>query len=152
MVDLASMRDAIVGQEAQADQINPEIWVDLAYWPQCSVDFYGCKIQPGSQYEPGSLSVTMSYEFSRGAEKSFDNYRAVPPCYGTSIRPISNFSVMSLLKRMANSIQTVCFGTDSHTTMINGIEGVPELGCWWDWAGAAMLVNLFPSSRWLVFV
>ncbi|WP_108669281.1 aconitate hydratase AcnA [Peribacillus acanthi] len=126
VVDLASMRKAMADLGGNPDLINPEITVDLVIDHSVQVDKAGTM---------DSLNVNMDLEFERNAEryqflswaqKSFDNYRAVPPATGI-VHQVN-------LEYLANVVQTVetengefeaypdsLVGTDSHTTMINGI-------------------------------
>ncbi|WP_163102200.1 aconitate hydratase AcnA [Peribacillus alkalitolerans] len=126
VVDLASMRKAMADLGGNPDLINPEITVDLVIDHSVQVDKSGTM---------DSLNVNMDLEFERNAEryqflswaqKSFDNYRAVPPATGI-VHQVN-------LEYLANVVLTVetengefeaypdsLVGTDSHTTMINGI-------------------------------
>jgi aconitate hydratase len=126
VVDLASLRKAMADIGGDPDKINPEIPVDLVIDHSVQVDKYGTN---------DSLSFNMDLEFERNAErykflswaqKAFDNYRAVPPATGI-VHQVN-------LEYLANVVHEVedengeliafpdtLFGTDSHTTMINGI-------------------------------
>ncbi|WP_028390746.1 aconitate hydratase AcnA [Bacillus cihuensis] len=126
VVDLASLRGAMAALGEDPDKINPEIPVDLVIDHSVQVDKAGTL---------DSLAVNMDLEFERNAEryqflswaqKSFNNYRAVPPATGI-VHQVN-------LEYLANVVQSVdtpngdlevypdsVFGTDSHTTMINGI-------------------------------
>lgn len=126
VVDLASLRNAMASLGEDPDKINPEIPVDLVIDHSVQVDKAGTL---------DSLEVNMDLEFARNteryqflswAQKSFDNYRAVPPATGI-VHQVN-------LEYLANVVQAVptatdefevypdsVFGTDSHTTMINGI-------------------------------
>lgn len=82
VVDLASLRKAMVDMGGSPDQINPEVPVDLVIDHSVQVDAYG---------SPDALRVNMEMEFDRNmeryeflhwAQKAFDNYRAVPPATG----------------------------------------------------------------------
>ncbi|WP_374722260.1 aconitate hydratase AcnA [Peribacillus tepidiphilus] len=126
VVDLASMRKAMADLGGDPDKINPEITVDLVIDHSVQVDKAGT---------PDALRVNMDLEFERNAEryqflswaqKAFDNYRAVPPATGI-VHQVN-------LEYLANVVHAVegengefeaypdtLVGTDSHTTMINGI-------------------------------
>jgi len=126
VVDLASLRKAMADMGGDPDKINPEIPVDLVIDHSVQVDRAGTD---------DALEYNMDLEFQRNAErykflswaqKSFDNYRAVPPATGI-VHQVN-------LEYLANVVHTVengdgeteafpdtLVGTDSHTTMINGI-------------------------------
>src|SRR5690625_1720466 len=82
VVDLASLRKAMVDMGGNSDDINPEVPVDLVIDHSVQVDQYGT---------PNALQANMELEFERNAEryeflhwaqKAFENYRAVPPATG----------------------------------------------------------------------
>src|SRR5699024_10707234 len=82
VVDLASLRKAVLNMEGNPNSINPEVPVDLVIDHSVQVDQYG---------SPGALQANMELEFERNieryqflhwAQKAFANYRAVPPATG----------------------------------------------------------------------
>ncbi|MFS0646676.1 aconitate hydratase AcnA [Siminovitchia sp. 179-K 8D1 HS] len=126
VVDLAALRKAMADLGGNAEKINPEIPVDLVIDHSVQVDTYG---------KPEALQINMDYEFERNAEryeflswaqKAFDNYRAVPPATG-----IVHQVNLEYLANVVHAIETpdgdyeaypdTLVGTDSHTTMINGV-------------------------------
>ena len=145
VVDLASMRDAIVGQGGQANQINPEIPVDLVIDHSVQVDFYGCDIALEANMNQEFVRNNERYEFLKWAEKSFDNYRAVPPATGIIHQVNIEFLSDVIIEKDGQLYPDSMFGTDSHTTMINGI-GVLGWGVGGIEAEAAMLgeASYFP--------
>ena len=145
VVDLASMRDAIVGQGGQADQINPEIPVDLVIDHSVQVDFYGCDTALEANMTQEFVRNNERYEFLKWAEKSFDNYRAVPPATGIIHQVNIEFLSDVIIEKDGQLYPDSMFGTDSHTTMINGI-GVLGWGVGGIEAEAAMLgeASYFP--------
>lgn len=126
VVDLASLRKAMADLGGDPDKINPEKTVDLVIDHSVQVDAYG---------SADSLRVNMDYEFERNAEryqflswaqKSFNNYRAVPPA--TGIVHQVNLEYLADVVHVAQTADgeleaypDTLVGTDSHTTMINGI-------------------------------
>ncbi|MFB9762383.1 aconitate hydratase AcnA [Ectobacillus funiculus] len=125
VVDLASLRKAMADLGGDPDKINPEITVDLVIDHSVQVDKAGTE---------DSLQFNMDLEFKRNeerykflswAQKSFDNYRAVPPATGIVhqvnleyLAPVVHVQeVDGALVAYPDSL----VGTDSHTTMINGI-------------------------------
>ncbi|WP_018392828.1 aconitate hydratase AcnA [Bacillus sp. 37MA] len=126
VVDLASLRKAMADIGGDPQVINPEIPVDLVIDHSVQVDAYGT---------PAALERNMVLEFDRNAEryeflswaqKAFDNYRAVPPATG-----IVHQVNLEYLANVVHAVETTegefeaypdtLVGTDSHTTMINGI-------------------------------
>ncbi|MEK5063939.1 MULTISPECIES: aconitate hydratase AcnA [Cytobacillus] len=126
VVDLASLRKAMADMGGDPDKINPEKPVDLVIDHSVQVDRYGT---------PDSLEANMELEFERNAEryqflswaqKAFDNYRAVPPATGIVHQVNLEFlaNVVHALETTEGDYETfpdTLVGTDSHTTMINGI-------------------------------
>ncbi|GAA0315113.1 aconitate hydratase AcnA [Bacillus carboniphilus] len=126
VVDLASLRKAIADLGGNPDQINPEIPVDLVIDHSVQVD------KAGTQ---DSLKVNMDLEFERNAEryqflswakKAFNNYQAVPPATGIVHQVNLEFlaNVVHAVENAEGEIEAypdTLVGTDSHTTMINGI-------------------------------
>lgn len=142
IVDLAAMRDAMANLGGDPKKINPLCQVDLVIDHSVMVDVYGT---------PDSLAKNTSIEFSRNKERygflrwgqdSLSNFRVVPP--GTGIVHQVNLEYLASVvftKEMPDA--TYCFpdtviGTDSHTTMINGL-GVLGWGVGGIEAEAAML-------------
>ncbi len=126
VVDLASLRKAMADMGGDPDKINPEIPVDLVIDHSVQVDRYGT---------PEALQANMDLEFERNAEryqflswaqKAFKNYRAVPPATGivhqVNLEYLAN--VVHAVETTEGDFETypdTLVGTDSHTTMINGI-------------------------------
>ncbi len=126
VVDLASLRKAMADMGGNPDSINPEKTVDLVIDHSVQVDFYG---------SDSALDANMDLEFERNAEryqflswaqKAFNNYRAVPPA--TGIVHQVNLEYLADVVHVAEgeegqfeAFPDTLVGTDSHTTMINGI-------------------------------
>lgn len=126
VVDLASLRSAMNEMGGNPDKINPAIPVDLVIDHSVQVDKYGTA---------SALQANMDLEFERNAERynflkwaqtSYDNFRAVPPATGIVhqvnleyLAPIVhvNEGTDGTLETFPDSV----VGTDSHTTMINGL-------------------------------
>ena len=126
VVDLASLRKAMAELGGDPDKINPEIPVDLVIDHSVQVDKAGTI---------DSLDANMDLEFERNAEryqflswaqKSFNNYRAVPPATGI-VHQVNLEYLANVVHAVENPngdfevFPDTVFGTDSHTTMINGI-------------------------------
>lgn len=145
VVDLASMRDAIVANGGDAELINPEIPVDLVIDHSVQVDFFGCDTALEDNINLEFKRNNERYEFLKWAEKSFDNYRAVPPATGIIHQVNIEFLSNVVIEKDGMLYPDSMFGTDSHTTMINGI-GVLGWGVGGIEAEAAMLgeASFFP--------
>lgn len=125
VVDLAAMRDAIKNLGGDPDKINPLSPVDLVIDHSVQIDFFGDKDSFRKNVELEMQRNQERYEFLRWGQKAFNNFRVVPP--GTGICHQVN------LEYLAQTVWTIdiggrtvaypdtCVGTDSHTTMINGL-------------------------------
>lgn len=126
VVDLASLRKAMSDMGGNPQKINPAIPVDLVVDHSVQVDEFG---------SPNSLRRNMELEFERNlerykflnwAQKSLDNYRAVPPATGI-VHQVNLEYLANVVQENVNSHgEKVAYpdslvGTDSHTTMINGL-------------------------------
>ncbi|MGT2948705.1 aconitate hydratase AcnA [Streptococcus devriesei] len=145
VVDLASMRDAVVKNGGDPDLINPEIPVDLVIDHSVQVDFFGNDKAFDKNIELEFQRNNERYEFLKWAEKSFKNYRAVPPATGIIHQVNIEFLSDVIIEKDGFVYPDSMFGTDSHTTMINGI-GVLGWGVGGIEAEAAMLgeASYFP--------
>lgn len=145
VVDLASMRDAIVENGGKAELINPEIPVDLVIDHSVQVDSYGCSTSLEDNINLEFKRNNERYEFLKWAEQSFENYRAVPPATGIIHQVNIEFLSDVIIEKDGLLYPDSMFGTDSHTTMINGI-GVLGWGVGGIEAEAAMLgeASYFP--------
>jgi len=147
VVDLAAMRDAVVKLGGRPEQINPQIPSELVIDHSVQVDVFG---KPDALDLNGKIEFQRNqerYGFLRWGQKAFDNFKVVPPNTGIVHQVnLENLArvVMGVEKegRLIAYPDTV-FGTDSHTTMINGI-GVLGWGVGGIEAEAAMLGQ--PSS------
>lgn len=145
VVDLASMRDAVVKNGGDPELINPEIPVDLVIDHSVQVDFFGNDKAFDKNIELEFQRNNERYEFLKWAEKSFKNYRAVPPATGIIHQVNIEFLSDVIIEKDGFVYPDSMFGTDSHTTMINGI-GVLGWGVGGIEAEAAMLgeASYFP--------
>jgi len=143
VVDLAAMRDAIKELGGDTQKINPQVPVNLVIDHSVMVDEFG---------HPKAMEANMALEYDRNAErydflkwgsKSFENFSAVPPgtgiCHQVNLEHIAKgvWSSKGPDGQMVAYPDT-CVGTDSHTTMINGL-GVLGWGVGGIEAEAAML-------------
>jgi len=138
VVDLAAMRDAMQKLGGDAEKINPLSPVDLVIDHSVMVDHYG---DSKSFEENVALEMERNgerYAFLRWGQAAFDNFRVVPP--GTGICHQVNLEYLAQGVWVDNGIAypDTLVGTDSHTTMINGL-GVLGWGVGGIEAEAAML-------------
>ncbi|MDL4839546.1 aconitate hydratase AcnA [Aquibacillus rhizosphaerae] len=126
VVDLASLRKAMVDMGGEPNKINPEVPVDLVIDHSVQVDQYGTMDALKANMELEFERNMERYEFLHWAQKAFDNYRAVPPATGivhqVNLEYIANV-VHSIENDQGeyNAFPDTLVGTDSHTTMINGL-------------------------------
>lgn len=125
VVDLASLRKAMDDVGGDLSKINPEVPVDLVIDHSVQVDSYA---------SPDALERNMKLEFERNYEryqflnwatKAFENYNAVPPATGI-VHQVNLEYLANVVHVRENEGEHVAFpdtlvGTDSHTTMINGL-------------------------------
>ncbi len=142
VVDLAAMRDAIVKLGGDASRINPLQPVDLVIDHSVQVDEYGTEAAALINVEKEFERNTERYEFLKWGQKALSNFRVVPPgtgiCHQVNLEYLAQvvFSMEQDGEMLAYCDSLV--GTDSHTTMINGL-GVLGWGVGGIEAEAAML-------------
>jgi aconitate hydratase len=142
VVDLASMRDAMEKLGGDPNLINPIQPVDLVIDHSVQVDQYGTKdaVDFNSQIE--FERNTERYSFMRWAQNAFNNFRVVPPATGivhqVNLEYLADVVSVRDINGSKFAFPDTVVGTDSHTTMINGI-GVLGWGVGGIEAEAAML-------------
>ncbi len=130
VVDLAAMRDATADLGADPKRINPQVPVDLVIDHSVMVDFFA---SPNA----AEKNVAMEYErngerytFLRWGQEAFENFRVVPPgtgiCHQVNLEYLAQ-TVWTRDVREDGAAVTYAFpdtlvGTDSHTTMVNGLS------------------------------
>jgi aconitate hydratase len=133
VVDLAAMRDAMKKLGGDANKINPLVPVDLVIDHSVIVNFFGSRDAFKRNVEEEYRQNQERYEFLKWAQKAFDNFRVVPP--GTGICHQVNLEYLSQTVWTRKDKVTVggkemtidvaypdtLVGTDSHTTMVNGL-------------------------------
>jgi aconitase A len=142
VVDLAAMRDAVKRLGADPKRINPLVPVDLVIDHSVQVDVFGNVLALERNAEIEFTRNRERYEFLRWGQKAFDNFRVVPPATGIIHQVNLEYLARCVMTRNENGT-TVAFpdtlvGTDSHTTMINGL-GVVAWGVGGIEAEAVML-------------
>src|SRR5690349_19954402 len=138
VVDLAAMRDAMREQGGDPAKINPNIPVELVIDHSVQVDEFASKLALGRNVELEFERNKERYAFLRWGQSAFDNFKAVPP--NTSICHQVNLEYLSRVveSRDGDAFPDTLVGTDSHTTMVNGL-GVIGWGVGGIEAEAAML-------------
>jgi aconitate hydratase len=142
IVDLAAMREAVVKREGDPAVVNPQIPVDLIIDHSLMVDNFG-----NSEAFSANVAREMErnherYTFLRWGQESFDNFRVVPPgtgiCHQINLEYLAGAVWSQTVDDELWAYPDTLVGTDSHTTMINGL-GVLGWGVGGIEAEAAML-------------
>ncbi|WP_434120732.1 aconitate hydratase AcnA [Salinicoccus roseus] len=125
VVDLASLRKAMDDVGGDVQKINPEVPVDLVIDHSVQVDAYGTDDALRLNMELEFERNQERYEFLHWATKAFDNYKAVPPATGI-VHQVNLEYLANVVHVKEDGDELVTFpdtlvGTDSHTTMINGL-------------------------------
>jgi aconitate hydratase len=125
VVDLAAMRDATKALGADPQKINPLVPVDLVIDHSVMVDSFGSPLSFGRNVEFEYERNGERYEFLRWGQKAFDNFRVVPPGTGICHQVNLEYLAQTVWTKDEDG-ETIAYpdtlvGTDSHTTMINGL-------------------------------
>ncbi|WP_027390428.1 aconitate hydratase AcnA [Chrysiogenes arsenatis] len=142
VVDLASMRDAVAEMGLDPKKINPVVPVDLVIDHSVQIDYYGTadalEKNVALEYERNSER----YMLLKWAQKAFHNMRIVPPnsgiCHQVNLEYLSQGVMTQSVGGETVAFPDTLVGTDSHTTMINGL-GVMAWGVGGIEAEAVML-------------
>ncbi|GAB3725796.1 aconitate hydratase AcnA [Luteimonas pelagia] len=147
VVDLAAMRDAVTKLGGRPSQINPQIPSELVIDHSIQVDVFG---RPDALDINGRIEFERNkerYSFLRWGQKAFEDFKVVPPNTGivhqVNLENLARVVMEREVDGELHAFPDTVFGTDSHTTMINGI-GVLGWGVGGIEAEAAMLGQ--PSS------
>ena len=143
VVDLAAMRDAMAALGGDPARINPLVPVDLVIDHSVQVDLFGSEFAFAGNVAREYERNGERYALLRWAQQAFDNFRVVPPGTGIVHQVNLEFLADVVASRPDASGALVAFpdtlvGTDSHTTMINGL-GVVGWGAGGIEAEAALL-------------
>ena len=143
VVDLAAMRDAMGGLGGDPQKINPLVPVHLVIDHSVMVDEFGNPKAFGKNVELEYERNGERYEFLKWGSKAFDNFQVVPPGTGICHQVNLEHIAQCVWSAEDQSGETVAYpdtlvGTDSHTTMVNGL-GVLGWGVGGIEAEAAML-------------
>lgn len=142
VVDLATLRSAMERLGDDPRRINPEIPVDLVVDHSVQIDRFGSALSMLYNVDREFERNRERYELLRWGQKSFDNFRVVPPSTGI-VHQVNLEFLANVVATKSVGGDTLAFpdslvGTDSHTTMINGL-GVVGWGVGGIEAEASML-------------
>ena len=142
VVDLATMREAVADLGGDPSVINPLAPAELVIDHSVVIDVFGrrdaLELNTGLEYERNRER----YQFLRWGQTAFDNFKVVPPGTGIVHQVNLEYLARAVMTKTVGSVTQAypdsCVGTDSHTTMINGL-GVLGWGVGGIEAEAAML-------------
>src|SRR5688572_26408914 len=147
VVDLAAMRDAIVALGGNPDRVNPLQPVELVIDHSVQVDYFGRADAFALNAELEFSRNRERYAFLRWGQQAFNNFKVVPPDTGivhqVNIEHLARVVFSETIDGKTVAYPDTLVGTDSHTTMVNGL-GVVGWGVGGIEAEAAMLGQ--PSS------
>jgi aconitate hydratase len=143
VVDLAAMRDAMKALGGDTKKVNPLCPVELVIDHSVMIDYYGTKDALDKNAEVEFERNAERYTFLRWGQEALQNFKAVPPDTGIVHQVNIEYLARVVFENDGLLYPDSCFGTDSHTTMVNGI-GVLGWGVGGIEAEAAMLGQ--PSS------
>ncbi|MBE0501778.1 MAG: aconitate hydratase AcnA, partial [Desulfuromonadales bacterium] len=125
VVDLAAMRDAMAAAGGDATRINPQVPVDLIIDHSVMVDHYGDAKAFRVNVEKEMERNRERYAFLRWGQLAFDNFRVVPPgtgiCHQVNLEYLGRTVWVTEVDGEKIACPDSLVGTDSHTTMINGL-------------------------------
>jgi len=142
VVDLAAMRDAMAAIGGDPEKINPLVDVDLVIDHSVQVDAFGNARAFAVNAEREFERNRERYSFLKWGREAFDNFSVVPPatgiCHQVNLEHIARVVWSSEQEGVLQAYPDTLVGTDSHTTMVNGL-GVLGWGVGGIEAEAAML-------------
>ena len=126
VADLAAMRDAIKLKKKDPNKINPLSTVDLVIDHSVMVDAYASKDSFRKNVEKEFLRNGERYAFLKWSQQAFNNFRVVPPgtgiCHQVNLEYLSKVVWSSESNGDMYAYPDTLVGTDSHTTMVNGLS------------------------------
>jgi len=142
LIDLAAMRSAMARLGGDPGKINPQIPVDLVIDHSVQVDFFATPDSLNRNAELEFVRNRERYEFLHWGQQAFDNFRVIPPATGIVHQVNLEYLASVVMTKKENgeylAYPDTLVGTDSHTTMINGL-GVVGWGVGGIEAEAALL-------------
>ncbi|UYP20798.1 aconitate hydratase AcnA [Rhodococcus sp. Z13] len=138
VVDLATMREAVTTLGGDPNKVNPLSPADMVIDHSVILDYFGradaLERNVDLEYERNGER----YQFLRWGQTAFDDFRVVPPGMGIVHQVNIEYLAPTVMVRNGQAYPDTCVGTDSHTTMVNGL-GVLGWGVGGIEAEAAML-------------
>ena len=126
VADLAAMRDAVKNKNKDPEKINPLSTVDLVIDHSVMVDEYASGKSFARNVEKEFSRNGERYSFLKWGQKAFDNFRVVPPgtgiCHQVNLEYLSKVVWSSKSDNVLYAYPDTLVGTDSHTTMVNGLS------------------------------
>ena len=142
VVDLAAMRDGMEALKGKADKINPLVPVDLVIDHSVVVDYFGNTKALAANVKREYEQNMERYKFLKWGQGAFENFRVVPPgtgiCHQVNLEYLAQAVWTKKDGKVTVAYPDTLVGTDSHTTMVNGL-GVLGWGVGGIEAEAAML-------------
>jgi aconitate hydratase len=125
VVDLAAMRDAMVRLGGDPNKINPLVRTDLVIDHSVQVDFFGTAQAFELNVDKEMERNSERYQLLKWAQQAFDNYSVVPPGTGivhqVNLEYLADVVLTGDIDGITMAYPDTLVGTDSHTTMINGL-------------------------------
>ena len=121
LVDVAAMRDAAVAQGADPSVVEPLVPVDLVVDHSVQVDFAGSQAALDRNMEIEFIRNRERYEFCKWGQQAFETFSVVPPGIGIVHQVNLEYLAKGVLAKEGVYYPDTLVGTDSHTTMINGV-------------------------------
>lgn len=142
VVDLATMREAVTDLGGNPDKINPLAPAELVIDHSVISDYYGTSNAASKNVDIEYQRNAERYQFLRWGQGAFDDFKVVPPGTGivhqVNIEYLSRVTFTREVEGVLQAYPDTCVGTDSHTTMQNGL-GILGWGVGGIEAEAAML-------------
>lgn len=121
VVDLAALRSAMVRMKGDPAKINPGVRVDLVIDHSVQVDFFGTSDALEKNMKVEFERNRERYEFLKWGQQAFENFGVVPPGAGIVHQVNLEYLAGVVLQKDGEVFPDSLVGTDSHTTMINGL-------------------------------
>ena len=125
VVDLAAMRDAVKNLGGNPEKVNPQVPVDLIVDHSVQVDYFGTDDAVFQNVKKEYERNSERYSLLKWAQKSFNNFRVVPPssgiCHQVNLENLGEVVSVATIDGRTITYPDTVVGLDSHTPMINGI-------------------------------
>lgn len=138
VVDLATMREAVAALGGDPDKVNPLSPAEMVIDHSVILDVFGTADAFERNVELEYERNAERYQFLRWGQGAFDDFKVVPPGTGIVHQVNIEYLARTVMVRNGQAYPDTCVGTDSHTTMVNGL-GVLGWGVGGIEAEAAML-------------